>query len=170
MVFDNNINTNKLLYPILFGLIAFIATVTFLNYSLKWPEKQIISKSGNIIAYKPATNFASSSIPDTLFSPHKVSLFHNENVLQAKRFIYNRHPLLLIWVMTVGVLIGFGFSFIPIFTNKIREYGFKWSYFIFATIFIFLLFLPQFMGTQEKVHNLIMPRDIHDIFGIGFTK
>lgn len=170
MVFDNNIKPIKLLSPILFGLIAFIATVTFLNYSLEWPEKPITLKSGNILTYQSSSNFISSSTADTLFSPHVVSSAHNENVLKAKRFIYNRHPLLLIWIMTVGVLIGFGFSFIPIFTNKIREYGSKWYYFIVAILLVIFLFLPQIIGTVFNEPKLIMPKDIHDIFGLGFTK
>lgn len=170
MIFDNNLKPSKLLYPLFIGLLAFIITVIYLNHSLKWPEKRIISESGNIIAYNPATNFTSSLSPDTLFTPHRDSLIHKVNVLQAKRFLYNRHPLLLIWIMTVGLLIGFGFSFIPIFMNKIREYGFKWYYFMFAISFILLLFLPQMIGTQKDVPNLIMPKDIHTIFGLGFTK
>lgn len=169
MIFDNNIKPSQLLVPILFGLLSFVITTIALNASLDWPEKPIKSEFGSIIEYKPSINIFSST-PDILLTPLKDSLDTRVPILSTKRFIYNRFPLLLIWIMTVGVLIGFGFSFIPIFINKIREYGFKWYYFIFAILFILLLFFPQYIGTEVKVSNLIMPREIHSIFGIGFTK
>lgn len=173
MIFDNNIKPSQLLVPILFGLLSFAISIIYLNYSFKWPSKSIQFSQNSKTFYKPVfETFDSlgkkSNVADTLFTPFVY--YNKKGILSSEKFIYNRFPLLLIWIMSIGVLVGFGFSFIPLYIRKIQEYGFKWRYFLVAFLTIFTLFLPQLIIERFGPLNLLMPKDIQNSFGVGFTE
>lgn len=171
MIFDNNIKPSQLLYPIFLGLITFSITIVYLNNSLQWQNKEVILVHSNKTSYNPDFETLSNykgmtNSKDTLSTP----FIHNKNPTYSKRFLFNRYPMLLIWIMSVGVLIGFGFSFIPIYWKKIFEYkGLTVLNCLIAISIIMAVIMPKFIGNYISGENLLMPKDIQVFFGIGFT-
>lgn len=173
MLFKNEIKPKQILSPILFGIIAFTASIVFFNYSLKWHEKKTLILYDQKTVYRPAVDSLISqnnkfNVSDTLFTPFTHD--HAKEEYLADSFIFNRYPLLLIWIMAISFFIGFGFSFIPIYFYKINENGFKWYYLVVALFIIVLVYPPQLIGSCLENLHMLLPRDIQSIFGIGFLK
>lgn len=92
---------------------------------------------------------------------------------ESKRYFLNRYPQLMLWILLISIAIGISWSFIPMFTAKIRTYhvgSSKFSLFIniiIAAIIIIFLFLPIVFIHDSENNYLLKPLDFLNLFQVG---